>query len=140
MKPLSLLLLVCLFAASGVGYWLFKEVKESGYDSCVLSIEDAFRRALLTDPELSRRITVSDKWRSLDEDEKRMLFDKFIAAGRTFDCRQFGEYSDGEALRGDQNKIYVRKWENSLLVRLALNEGYTRRYAFSPPGVESPTP
>lgn len=99
-----------------------------GYESCVLSIEDAFGKALSYDSELSRKIVVTKEWRTLDEEEERILFDKFIAIGRKFDCRQFGEYGNGEALHGEKGKINVHKEGQLVRVRFEIDDGRIRSY------------
>jgi hypothetical protein len=124
----TLIILIILTAAAGSVYLLFEYLEEAGYESCVLSIEDAFGQTLSYDSELSRKIVVTNEWRTLDEEEERILFDKFIAIGRTFDCKQFGEYANGEALHGEKGRIRVRRHGKWVRVRIEADDGRTRRY------------
>src|SRR5688572_4148758 len=123
----AIMLVFTILAAAVVGaYLVFDFLKEAGYESCVLSIESAFGQALDHNSELSRKIMVTNEWRTLDEGEERILFEKFIAIGRTFDCKQFGVYADGTALRNEKGKIKVRKVGQWVRVRIEVDDGRPR--------------
>src|SRR5687767_11773480 len=119
MTKRAIIFVIAILAGGAVaGYLLLDaQLKDSGYDSCVLSIETAFGEALVNDPELSRRIAATEEWRTLDEEEERVLFDKFTSANRNFDCTQFGEYANGTALHGDKGRIRLRKENGRVRVR-----------------------
>jgi hypothetical protein len=125
-KGFIIFTLAIITAVAGGVYIMFEQIKESGYESCVLSIESALGQALADDPEFSQKIPVTNEWRTLGEEEERVLFDKLIAAGRTFDCEQFGEYANGDALRGEKGRINVRKDGQRVRVRIEVNDGRTR--------------
>lgn len=120
----SIAILLVILTAIGVGcYLLFSRMKETGYEPCVLSIESAFSVALDSD-ELKGEFLLSEDWRYLDEDEERMLFDKF--PGRTFDCVQFPEYADGSVLRETNGRIKAKRSGQNASVRLEVDDGRTR--------------
>lgn len=128
MTRYSIAIILTLTGVAVTAYIFFHQLKEAGYESCVLSIESAFAQALALDSDLSREIIATNEWRTLDEDEERILFDKFIAAGRIFDCKQFGEYANGEALRGDKGRINVRRDGQRVEVRIEVDDGRSRRF------------
>jgi hypothetical protein len=128
MKQWVLLTLLVFAASAGGVYLFFQHIKEVGYESCVLSIESEFGKALMRDAELSGNIVVTSDWRMLSEEEERILFDKFGTLRRTFDCKQFGEYANGEAIRGEKGSIQVRRYENLIRVRIEANDGRVRRF------------
>lgn len=76
--------------------------------------------------DLREKIAVSDEWRYLSEDEERLLFDSFAQQGRGFDCAQFRDYANGEALRGDYGRVKVGKVDNYIRARLEFNDGRER--------------
>ena len=117
-KRATVLAILITAATASCAYLLFERIKEMGYESCVLSIESEFGKALASDLELSRKLVVTNEWRTLGEEEERVLFDKFIALGRKFDCKQFGEYANGDALREDRGTIDVRRDEQRVHVRI----------------------
>jgi hypothetical protein len=125
-KHITIVISLILIIISLALYFLWRGIKESGFESCALSIEGAFGMALDSN-EFNRKIKVTNEWRTLDEHEERMLFDKFISMGRTFDCYQFPEYSDGSVLKGDHGRIKAKRDGKRILVRFEIDGGYTRR-------------
>ncbi len=106
-------------------YWLWNSIKEMGYESCVLSVESAIGQALES-AEFNQRIVLTDKWRTLDEEEERLVFNKFVSIGRRFDCKQFPEYEDGSAIVGDHGRIKAKRDANRIIVQIEDDEGHAR--------------
>ena len=99
---------ITLLAVLGAGaYLVYRQLVEAGYESCVLSLEDGIANAIGL-AEIREKIRMTEEWRTLSEDEERLIFDKFNAIGRRFDCAQFGEYENGEIFRGEYGLIKVR--------------------------------
>ncbi|NOT46656.1 MAG: hypothetical protein HOP17_02755 [Acidobacteria bacterium] len=127
-KKLGIFLLIILAIGAGTIYLGLHWLKEAAYESCVLSIEDAFGQAISHDSDLSRQIPVTDVWRTLSDTEERILFEKFIALGRRFDCTQFDEYANGKVFLGEYGKMQVRQRGESVRVRFVIKDGRTRVY------------
>ncbi len=120
------ILALILVALIGLGvYFVFDTMGDAGFESCVASIESGIIAALI-EGELKQRILVTDEWRTLDEEEKRILFDQFNSGERNFDCYRFQEYSDGSALKDDKGTIKVRRDGQFLRVRIEVT-GRTRQ-------------
>lgn len=122
----SWIITVIILVLVGAGIYLaWRSIVEMGYESCVLSIEDSFGNRLSL-PDLREKIPVSDEWRYLSEAEERLLFDSIADQGRGFDCAQFRDYANGEALRGDNGRVKVGKVEKHIRARLDINDGRER--------------
>lgn len=102
---ITIVILVVLGAGLYLGY---RNLVEAGYESCVLSLEDGIANAIGL-AEIRDKIAMSGEWRTLSEDEERLIFVRLNASGRRFDCANFGEYADGEVFRGEYGRIKVRK-------------------------------
>lgn len=121
---------ILVLAGAGI-YFAWLSLIESGYESCVLSIEDRIG-ATLSLREFKEKIPLSDEWRELSEDEERMIFDKFVAEGVRFDCQNFSEYASGEALRGSKGRVIARKDGPRILARTEVKDGRVRQYLAQP--------
>lgn len=126
LRHLSILMLLGLIGAVGTGaYYFYKQVEASGYESCVLSIEDAIRKGVVSG-DIQLKSPVTDRWRVLDEEEEQMIFNKFRSEGRRFDCGRFADSEDGSSIRGDNGMIKLKQHEKLLLVRIETNDGRIR--------------
>jgi hypothetical protein len=125
-RRLSILIILALTGAIGGGtYYFYQQIEASEYESCVLSIEDGIRKGI-ANGDIKLKESVTDQWRVLDEDEEQMIFEKFTANGRKFDCKQFSSSEDGSSIRGDSGIIKTKLHGDVLLVRIETNDGRIR--------------
>jgi hypothetical protein len=129
-KSWIITVIILLLVGAGI-YFAWRSLIELGYDSCVLSIEDRMGTTLSL-REFQEKIPLSDQWRELSEDEERLLFDRFVAEGTRFDCKNFSEYANGEALRGSNGRVIARKDGSRILARTEVKDGRVRQYLAQP--------
>ena len=69
-----------ILAVLGAGlYSGYRNLVEAGYESCALSLEDGIANAIGL-VEIRDKIAMSEEWRTLSEDEERLIFDRLNAA------------------------------------------------------------
>ena len=130
---ITIVILVVLGAGLYIGY---RNLVEAGYESCVLSLEDGIANAIGL-AGIRDKIPVTDEWRSLSEDEERLIFVRFKAMGVGFDCKNFIEYANGDIFRGEHGRINVRLVDGWVRVRVEIDDGRVRKY--TPQWVSPPT-
>lgn len=125
-RHLSILIIIALTGVIGGGtYYFYQQTEASGYESCVLSIEDGIRKGIVNG-DIKLKESVTDQWRVLDEEEEQMIFKQFTANGRKFDCKRFSSSEDGSSIRGDNGIIKTKIYGDVLLVRIETNDGRIR--------------
>ncbi len=117
--------LICLVFVA-IGYYVYNQLVEAGFPSCVLSIEDVIRHEF--ERGALKGVIVTEEWQTLSEEREQGVFTEFRSTDTRFDCKQFPQFADGSALVGSNGQIRFRREGQITRVLIESDEKHARSY------------
>lgn len=99
-----------------VGVQLYRSMEESAVGACISSVRTLLLFALRKD-DVQKMIILTNEWRTISEEEKKLLFSN-IDEPRRFDCYRFPYYKVGKTETGANIEIRVRKVDGNVDLRI----------------------
>lgn len=91
---------------------MYRSIEEAAVGGCISSVRSLLVFALRKD-DVQKMIVLSGEWKTIDEEEKRLLFRNIDEPGR-FDCYRFPYYKEGKTETGENLQIRVRKVDGNV--------------------------